>query len=117
MIRPEEGDMGGTMRLGAYPAVLKEGSLAERIYGASTIQERHRHRYEMDISYEQALAEKGFIISGKSPDGLLPEIVEIPAHPFFIAGQFHPEFKSKPFAPAPLFRAFVQAAMKQADLL
>ena len=117
MIRPEEGDMGGTMRLGAYPAVLKEGSLAERIYGASTIQERHRHRYEMDISYEQALAEKGFIISGKSPDGLLPEIVEIPAHPFFIAGQFHPEFKSKPFASAPLFRAFVQAAMKQADLL
>lgn len=117
MIRPEEGDMGGTMRLGAYPAVLKEGSLAEQIYGVSTIQERHRHRYEMDISYEQALAEKGFIISGKSPDGLLPEIVEIPTHPFFIAGQFHPEFKSKPFAPAPLFRAFIQAAMKQADLL
>ncbi len=117
MIRPEEGDMGGTMRLGAYPAVLKQNSLAEKIYQSSIIYERHRHRYEMDISYEQKLAEKGFIISGKSPDGLLPEVIEIPAHPFFIAGQFHPEFKSKPFACSPLFKAFIQAAMKQAELL
>jgi len=112
MIRPEDGDLGGTMRLGAYPCVLKDGSLAQKVYGgAKEIAERHRHRYEMDISYEKALQEKGVIISGKSPDGLLPEIVEIPEHPFFIAGQFHPEFKSKPFAPHPLFEGFIEAAL------
>ncbi|MBP5534462.1 MAG: CTP synthase [Alphaproteobacteria bacterium] len=117
-IRPDDGDLGGTMRLGAYPCVIKDGSLASKIYdGAKVIQERHRHRYEMDISWEEKLAEKGFIISGKSPDGLLPEIIEIPDHPFFFAGQFHPEFKSKPFAAQPIFKAFIEAALKQNELL
>ena len=117
-IRPDDGDLGGTMRLGAYPCVIKDGSLASKIYdGAKIIQERHRHRYEMDIAWEEKLAEKGFIISGKSPDGLLPEIIEIPDHPFFFAGQFHPEFKSKPFAAQPIFKSFIEAALKQSDLL
>ena len=117
-IRPDNGDMGGTMRLGAYPCVLKPESLASRIYdGAKEIQERHRHRYEMDISYETALKEKGMIISGKSPDGLLPEIVEIPTHPFFIGVQFHPEFKSRPAKPSPIFDAFIAAALKHGDLV
>ena len=87
--------------------------MAAAIYGnAETIRERHRHRYEMDISYESALAEKGLMISGKSPDGLLPEIVEIPSHPFYIAVQFHPEFTSRPGRPNPIFQAFVAAALK-----
>jgi len=116
-VRPDNGDLGGTMRLGAYPCVIKEDTLAYKIYGTKEIQERHRHRYEMDISYEDKLKEQGFIISGKSPDGLLPEIIEIPAHPFFIAGQFHPEFKSKPFAAHPLFKAFIAAALTQTELL
>ena len=117
-IRPDDGDLGGTMRSGAYPCVIKDGSLASKIYdGAKIIHERHRHRYEMDIAWENKLAEKGFIISGKSPDGLLPEIVEIPDHPFFFAGQFHPEFKSKPFAAQPIFKAFIEAALKQQELL
>ena len=117
-LRPANGDLGGTMRLGAYPCVLKEGSLASRIYGgAKEISERHRHRYEVDMKYVADLEEKGFVFSGKSPDGLLPEIIEIPSHPFFIAGQFHPEFKSKPFAAHPLFKAFIEAALKLADLL
>ena len=117
-IRPDNGDMGGTMRLGAYPCVLKPESLASRIYdGAKEIQERHRHRYEMDISYETALKEKGMIISGKSPDGLLPEIVEIPTHPFFIGVQFHPEFKSRPAKPSPIFDAFIAAALKHGYLV
>lgn len=112
-VRAESDDMGGTMRLGAYPCELKEGSLAEKLYGTRQISERHRHRYEMDIQYEPILFDKGVIISGKSPDGLLPEIIEIPDHPFFFAGQFHPEFKSKPFAPHPVFQGFVQAALKK----
>lgn len=111
-IRPDNGDLGGTMRLGAYPCVLKEGSLAYQIYQQENIEERHRHRYEMDISYENALKEKGFIISGKSPDGLLPEIVEIDGHPFFIGVQFHPEFTSRPGNPNPIFKAFIAAALK-----
>ncbi len=111
-IRPDNGDLGGTMRLGAYPCVLKEGSLAYQIYNQENIEERHRHRYEMDISYENALKEKGFIISGKSPDGLLPEIVEIDGHPFFIGVQFHPEFTSRPGNPNPIFKAFIAAALK-----
>lgn len=110
-IRPDNGDLGGTMRLGAYPCVLKEGSLAYRIYNQENIEERHRHRYEMDISYEEQLKEKGFIISGKSPDGLLPEIVEIEDHPFFIGVQFHPEFTSRPGNPNPIFKAFIAAAL------
>ncbi|MCL2439752.1 MAG: gamma-glutamyl-gamma-aminobutyrate hydrolase family protein, partial [Alphaproteobacteria bacterium] len=109
--RVETGDIGGTLRLGSFKTIIVEGSLAHKIYGATTIDERHRHRYEMDISYEAALAEKGVVISGKSPDGTLPEIVEIPAHKFFIAGQFHPEFKSRPYRPAALFDALVKAAL------
>lgn len=117
-IRPDNGDLGGTMRLGAYPCVLQAGSLAVAIYGnAETIRERHRHRYEMDISYESALAEKGLMVSGKSPDGLLPEIVEIPSHPFYIAVQFHPEFTSRPGHPNPIFQAFVAAALKHGYLV
>lgn len=111
-IRPDNGDMGGTMRLGAYPCVLTPDSLAARIYGCECVYERHRHRYEMDIAYENPLKEKGFVISGKSPDGLLPEIVEIPAHPFFIAVQFHPEFTSRPGKPNPIFKAFIAASLK-----
>lgn len=110
-IRPETGNLGGTMRLGAYPAVLKADSLICRIYGGATeIEERHRHRYEMDIQYAAPLAQKGFVVSGTSPDGLLPEVIEIPEHRFFIAGQFHPELKSKPFAASPIFTAFIKAA-------
>ena len=116
-IRPDNGDLGGTMRLGAYPCVLKRDSLASKIYGGAVeIRERHRHRYEMDIAYENALAEKGFIISGKSPDGLLPEIVEIPDHPFFIGVQFHPEFTSRPGRPNPIFKAFIKAALRETVL-
>ena len=111
-IRPDNGDLGGTMRLGAYPCVLKEGTLAHKIYQKTEIEERHRHRYEMDISYESALKEKGFIVSGKSPDGLLPEIVEVENHPFFIGVQFHPEFTSRPSNPNPIFKAFITAALK-----
>ncbi len=111
-IRQDNGDMGGTMRLGAYPCVIKSDTLAYRIYGKNEIQERHRHRYEMDIAYEKALEEKGFIISGKSPDGLLPEIIEINEHPFFIAVQFHPEFTSRPGNPNPIFKSFIEAALK-----
>ena len=111
-IRPDNGDMGGTMRLGAYPCVLTDNSLAQKIYGETLIHERHRHRYEMDIAYADKLAEKGFIVSGKSPDGLLPEIVEIPDHPFFIAVQFHPEFTSRPAKPNPIFQAFIKASIK-----
>jgi len=112
-IRQDNSDMGGTMRLGAYPCVLAENSLASKIYGGEkTISERHRHRYEMDIAYEQALKEKGVVVSGKSPDGLLPEIIEIPEHKFFIAVQFHPEFTSRPNRANPLFKAFIKAALE-----
>lgn len=113
-IRQDNSDMGGTMRLGAYPCKIAPDTLAAKIYdGADIINERHRHRYEMDISYEGALKEKGIIISGKSPDGLLPEIIEIPSHPFFIAVQFHPEFTSRPNRANPLFKAFIEAALKK----
>jgi len=116
-IRPDNGDLGGTMRLGAYPCVLKQDSLAYSIYETKEIRERHRHRYEMDISYESALKEKNVIVSGKSPDGLLPEIVEIPGHPFFIGVQFHPEFTSRPGNPNPIFKAFIAAALKYGYLV
>ena len=109
--REEGGNIGGTLRLGAFKTVIKPGSLAEKIYGEKEISERHRHRYEMDISFEEALAKKGVVISGKSPDGTLPEIIEIPAHSFFIGTQFHPEFKSRPFRAHPLFKALVKAMM------
>ena len=101
---------GGTMRLGAYPCVIKEGTLAKSIYGESEISERHRHRYEFNNDYKEKIEASGMICSGTSPDGRLVEIVEIPSHPFFIAGQFHPEFKSRPNRPAPLFKALVKAA-------
>lgn len=106
------GDMGGTLRLGAYPCVITPNTRAAEIYGTNKISERHRHRYEMDISFEKQFADAGMIISGRSPDGRLPEIVELPNHPFFVAGQFHPEFQSSPFTGHPMFNAFIAAAIK-----
>jgi CTP synthase len=102
--------MGGTMRLGAYPCNLAEGSLAAQIYGAPEISERHRHRYEFNPRYEDELGGHGLVFSGKSPDGKFIEIVELPDHPWFLGCQFHPEFKSKPLDPHPLFVSFVKAA-------
>ncbi|HET7481257.1 MAG TPA: CTP synthase, partial [Actinomycetota bacterium] len=103
--------MGGTMRLGAYPCKLKEGSKAAQAYGAELIYERHRHRYEVNPRLRRKLEDAGLICSGESPDGTLVEIVELPDHPWFVAGQFHPEFKSRPDRPHPLFRDFVGAAI------
>jgi CTP synthase len=105
-------ELGGTMRLGSYPCELAEGSLARRIYGAELIHERHRHRYEFNCQYEQALTERGMQISGRSPDGKFVEIAEVPGHPWFVAVQFHPEFKSKPTRPHPLFASFVEASYR-----
>jgi len=102
--------MGGTMRLGAYPCIVKEGSLAEKAYGAHEISERHRHRYEFNPRYEDELGGHGLVFSGKSPDGKFIEIVELPDHPWFLGCQFHPEFKSKPLDPHPLFVSFIRAA-------
>ena len=102
---------GGTMRLGAYPCVVKDGTLASKIYGEKEISERHRHRYEYNNEYRERLENAGLKISGTSPDGLLVEMVEIPAHPYFIAGQFHPELKSRPNKPAPLFVGLVKACL------
>jgi CTP synthase len=104
-------DLGGTMRLGAYPAEILAGSLAERMYDTSTISERHRHRYEVNPAYHQVLQENGMVFSGMSPDRRLVEMIELPDHPYFIAGQFHPELKSRPTRPHPLFRGFVGAAL------
>ena len=103
---------GGTMRLGAYPCVIKEGTLAEKLYGTTEISERHRHRFEYNNDYKERLEEAGLKVSGTSPDGLLVEMVEIPEHPYFIGGQFHPELKSRPNRPAPLFVGLVEAAKK-----
>jgi CTP synthase len=103
-------DLGGTMRLGTYACELTPGSLAQRVYGASLIHERHRHRYEFNCLYERTLTEHGLRISGRSPDGKFVEIAELPGHPWYLAVQFHPEFKSKPTRPHPLFAAFVGAA-------
>lgn len=108
--RKPDDDKGGTMRLGAYSAVLAEGSKVAEIYDATDIEERHRHRYEVDIKYRDKLEKAGLRFSGMSPDGRLPEIVEVKDHPWFIGVQFHPELKSKPFAPHPLFADFVRAA-------
>ncbi|EAU46618.1 MULTISPECIES: CTP synthase [Salipiger] len=110
-------DKGGTMRLGAYDAVLTEGSKVAEVYGTTTIDERHRHRYEVDIKYRKPLEEAGICFSGMSPDGRLPEIVEWPDHPWFIGVQFHPELKSKPFDPHPLFKDFVRAAKEVSRLV
>jgi CTP synthase len=106
-------DKGGTMRLGAYPALLKEGSLANQAYQDKQISERHRHRYEVNNNYRELLAEKGFIFSGLSPDGQLVEILELRDHPWFLGCQFHPELKSRPHTPHPLFREFIHAALKE----
>ncbi|HWW82107.1 MAG TPA: CTP synthase [Vicinamibacterales bacterium] len=103
-------DLGGTMRLGSYPCELVAGSLAQQVYGTTLIHERHRHRYEFNCLYEPALVQKGLSISGRSPDGKFVEIAELPSHPWFLAVQFHPEFKSKPTRPHPLFGAFVAAS-------
>jgi len=115
--RSASGDLGGTMRLGAYRAVLKPGSRVAEIYGTTEISERHRHRYEVNMRYREPLEKAGLIFSGMSPDGLLPEIVEIPEHPWFIAVQFHPELKSRPFEPHPLFASFIAAAIEQTRLV
>ena len=114
--RPED-DKGGTMRLGAYDAVLKTGTKVAEVYGRTDIDERHRHRYEVDIQYRKQLEDAGLCFSGMSPDGRLPEIVEWPDHPWFIGVQFHPELKSKPFDPHPLFKDFVRAAKENSRLV
>jgi CTP synthase len=106
-------DYGGTMRLGSYPCVLKKGSMARKLYGREMIMERHRHRYEANPAYRCELEEKGLMVSGLSPDGKLAEIVEIKDHPFFMATQFHPELKTRPFRPHPLFLGFIKAAVKR----
>ncbi len=106
-------DKGGTMRLGAWPCELAAGTLAAKIYGGTDIRERHRHRYEVNPGYHKALTDGGLTLSGTSPDGLLVEMIELPSHPYFVACQFHPEFKSRPLRPHPLFSAFVKAAIEQ----
>ena len=115
--RAVDDDKGGTMRLGAYNAVLTEGSKVAEVYGGTAISERHRHRYEVDIKYRKQLEECGLIFSGMSPDGKLPEIVEAKDHPWYIGVQYHPELKSKPFEPHPLFRDFVGAAVEKSRLV
>jgi len=111
------GDLGGTMRLGAYPAVLGRGSRVADIYHSTEISERHRHRYEVNTGYKDRLAQQGMRFSGMSPDGLLPEIIEYDDHPWFVGVQFHPELKSRPFAPHPLFASFIGAAVEQSRLV
>jgi CTP synthase len=111
------GDLGGTMRLGAYPACLSPGSRVADIYGMLDISERHRHRYEVNTGYKGRLEQRGMRFSGMSPDGVLPEIIEYQDHPWFIGVQFHPELKSRPFAPHPLFASFVEAAVEQSRLV
>jgi CTP synthase len=116
--RAAGGDMGGTMRLGAYPALLTAQSLVQDMYhGASAVSERHRHRYEVNVHYRERLEAAGMMFSGLSPDGILPEIVEYPGHPWFIGVQYHPELKSKPFDPHPLFAGFIAASVRQARLV
>jgi CTP synthase len=106
-------NLGGTMRLGAYPCAIQPGTLAERLYGATEISERHRHRYEVNNAYRERLAECGLVFSGTSPEGDLVEMIELPDHPYFIASQFHPEFKSRPNRPHPLFRGLIGAALER----
>lgn len=115
--RDDTSDLGGTMRLGAYPAHLKSKSKVAEIYGASEISERHRHRYEVNSSFVAPLEAAGMVFSGLSPDGQLPEIVELTGHPWFVGVQFHPELKSRPFAPHPLFASFIEAALAQSRLV
>lgn len=108
-------DLGGTMRLGAYECHLKDGSMARKMYGQDIISERHRHRYEFNNKYRELLTEKGLVLSGLSPEGKLVEIIEIPTHRYFVASQFHPEFKSRPEDPHPLFKGLVEAALNLSD--
>src|SRR5450432_226673 len=115
--RGRDGDLGGTMRLGAYPALLQRGSQAARIYGATEISERHRHRYEVNTAYRGRLEQHGMRFCAMSPDGVLPEMIEYENHPWFIGVQFHPELKSRPFEPHPLFASFVGAAVEQSRLV
>ena len=115
--RDENTDLGGTMRLGAYDALLSEGSKVSEIYKTNTISERHRHRWEANISYKDSLEKKGVLFSGMSPDGKLPEIIELVDHPWFVAVQFHPELKSRPFEPHPLFVSYVLAALEKSRLV
>ncbi len=115
--RNDDSDLGGTMRLGAYPAKLSENSHVASIYGSNDIEERHRHRFEVNLAYKNQLEKNGLIFSGMSPDGLLPEIVERPDHPWFIGVQFHPELKSRPFDPHPLFASFIGAALEKSRLV
>lgn len=115
--RKVNGDLGGTMRLGAYEAALRPGSKVAEIYGSTTISERHRHRYEVNMGYREKLEAAGLLFSGTSPDGLLPEVVELPSHPWYVGVQYHPELKSKPFDPHPLFSSFIAAAVEQSRLV
>jgi CTP synthase len=115
--RAAGGELGGTMRLGAYPAKLDGNSVVRSLYGEDLISERHRHRYEVNVHYREPLEKGGLVFSGMSPDGQLPEIVERPDHPWFIGVQFHPELKSRPFAPHPLFAGFIAAALQQSRLV
>ncbi|HEY5082714.1 MAG TPA: CTP synthase [Bauldia sp.] len=115
--RAADGDLGGTMRLGAYPAMLQRGSQIADIYGTTEISERHRHRYEINISYRDRLEQHGLRFAGLSPDGILPETVELDGHPWFIGVQYHPELKSRPFEPHPLFASFIAAAVEQSRLV
>ena len=105
-------ELGGTMRLGAWTCKIEPGTLAHKIYGTLEISERHRHRYEFNREYEEPMTAAGLKISGATPDGTYVEIVEIPGHPYFLGCQFHPEFKSKPLEPHPLFHAFIEASYK-----
>ena len=108
-------DLGGTMRLGSYEAKLRKDSLIYKIYKSTKINERHRHRYEVNINFKDNFEKKGMIFSGLSPDNKLPEIIELKDHPWFIGVQFHPEFKSRPLAPHPLFSSFIKAAKKNSN--
>ena len=105
-------DIGGTLRLGSYPCILDKDSLAFQLYGTETIHERHRHRYEVNNDFRGALTEHGMKLSGLSPDNRIVEMIELPGHPWFVATQAHPELKSRPNRPHPLFRGFIQAALK-----
>jgi CTP synthase len=116
-IRRQGGDLGGTMRLGSYAATLRPGSKIAGIYGSNAITERHRHRYEVNMAYRERLEARGMVFCGTSPDGLLPETVEYADHPWFIGVQYHPELKSRPFEPHPLFRSFIEAAVEQSRLV
>jgi CTP synthase len=115
--RAEGGELGGTMRCGAYDAVLAPGSRVAQIYGSTGISERHRHRYEVNITYRDAIEGTGLRFSGLSPDGVLPELCERQDHPWFVGVQFHPELKSRPFDPHPLFKSFIGAAKERSRLV